>query len=180
MGDRCYMTLFICGHIKTVDDFNEIVARLESEGWQNQMAGTVREAFIDALVKSTPELRLSPEFFRDEVNYANIDEIEGDLQEKQIAYYATNGSGDEYGAGARSWCLEHGAHSTDLINDTAVLSVEQIKHVLKGQNPLVALNDLIVETEIALGVSPNFPSFSVSDEVRNHLAVDIAKKALAA
>ena len=173
MGDRCWLKLTIRGHIDNLVVLEEVIEALEEHGLEEDSAGvTYLKAFANALAFET-----SPEFSNDEVNYGNIDEVEQVLQLYDIAYAVEHGSGDDYGPECWSWSKGQGRCHAMLSRDGGVmLDFDDVKKALQETDPLMRMKSLIVEAEAARG--NNLPQFSVSLELKRHLATMLGVAAL--
>lgn len=180
MGDRCYLSFTVRGHVNTVQQMNNIIEALQTQGMEaetyingpngqyTRLQGLETE-FLHALVHNE-----NPSFVDEECNYANIEGLEQVMQTMGIAYAVSHGEGSEYSAGVWSWCREFGKCEAMQGHDTG--SVLELSAVKACMDDKTALAKLIVEAERAEGVG--LPNFSVGEEVRQHFAPLIAKQAL--
>jgi hypothetical protein len=166
MGDRCYLSITIHGHIETVAVLNDVVIALEAEGMSNDVfEGNLDSEFIGAIERSS-----NPAFHLDECNYADIGGLETALQAHAIPYYVSHDEGGDYPAGCWSWSKETG--KTDAIRAQglgACIAVTAIETALKAENPLTEFAAIVARANAAEGVG--LPYFTVSDAVRSHLGV---------
>ena len=168
MGDRCYLALYIHGHIKTADDLRKIINALEEEG----LGSHGRDSAIEAFAVSATKMHDVPQFYMDECNYADITEVENTLRLCDVAYFIDHGAGDSYGAGARSWTRERGLHAVDCDNNGhAVIDIPTIEAAIERGD----LEEILQHARWANG--KDLPEFTVSEEVMTVLAKAIAVKA---
>jgi hypothetical protein len=177
MGDYVHASIKIHGHIPSVAVLDAILLAIEDKGLTDpeteellDVAG-LREAFIRSLVNGHGYA----EFSSNEVNYGNLDDVTDVLKEHGIAYSRTyEGSGGENG-GEACW---YPGEEDEWTDDEAVLDTYKLSLLLNEPDPLAAIRERLVEMKHAEG--GDLPELSVSDEVRDHLAVDIAKARIAA
>jgi hypothetical protein len=123
MGDRCYLSIEIRGPITSLKTLVKVVKAISEENLYPNGGGN---DYLGELI--APGL---PTFSADEVNYANIDDLEVVLQGLGVAYSVDHGSGGDYGPGCWSWCPEHGRSEADMAHGGGpVLDISVIEHAI--------------------------------------------------
>lgn len=181
MGDRCYLSFTVRGHVNTVQQMTNIIEALQTQGMEAETyvngpngqytrIDGLEEEFLNAILHNE-----NPCFVDEECNYANIEGLEQVMQTMGIAYNVSHGSGSEYPAGVFSWCREFGRHEAvqGEGGGGTMLDLSAVKAVLDDPT---ALAQLIVDAEKAEG--EGLPNFTVGEEVRQYFAPQIAKAAL--
>lgn len=170
MGDRCYLMLTLNGHIETLDQLNEI-AKMFAERFDENSADRVVEKIAYAVATG-----FNPSFEMHECNYANIDDEETLLQICKMAYSVRHEAGGDYPGGRWFWSPEDGRFEAIDADGECVLMLSQLKFALAKDDPLAEIKELVANADRAGG--PGKPTFSVSDEVKVHLAKIVACQVL--
>lgn len=167
MGDRCYLTFHLHGTIETVEHFEKIVEAIKAEWAQpDDYSGShniARHILASAAAKEPAG------FVIEECNYANIDDLESVLQEIGLPYHVSHEEGGDYPCGCWTWVPVAG--KVEAIRSTGtgpVVTVEDLRRALKGDDPLAEIADIISDADAADG--KNLPPFALSDAVREHFA----------
>lgn len=177
MGDRCYMALYIHGHIGSLRTLVELCKVIANEGLVyevDEVDDGSYEVPWHAVFAHFAENMDEPQvkFVNQECNYADISGAEKVLQKRGVAYSFDHGAGGEYAAGCGAYTPEKGRKLFDTDGSYPVLTIHEIRrHMANG-----TLEDELANAEFAAGIG--MPEFSVSDKVRVTLAKLVAKEAL--
>lgn len=173
MGDRCYLTIHLHGTIETVEDFNAIAAAIEAEAMgPDDYSGHDAASIAQHMLASAAE-GLPARFCAEEVNYANIDDLETALQEIGLPYHVSHDAGGSYPGGVWTWRPQAGKVEATSTGETGpVVSVETLRRALKGDDPLLLISEIVSDADAADGAG--LPPFALSDAVRQHFGLQDA------
>lgn len=170
MGDRCYMTMQLGGHVETVEDFNTILELIDSDCGHVNDISDKSESIAEYLVRMSDEEEV-PQFGFEEVNYAELDCAGKISSECGMDIFATNDAGGGYSAGNQSWDGQTG-HSYEWTDaEDGSISISAIRECLdpeKSDSECVAAIFSaihVVEREQWCDLRP----FTVSNAVRMHV-----------
>ena len=150
MGDRCYLTFTLTGHIPSMEALDAIVDGLETEGLMPEGGRLdVREAIVEALID--PAFQSTVAFYAEECNYADVSGAEGPCQEYGVAYEINHGAGGDYPAGHSAYAPEFGHHSEASDGSGAVIPLYELETLLNAPEPLEAIRKRIETAARAAG-----------------------------
>jgi hypothetical protein len=173
MGDRCHLRIAIHGPILTLRALTSIAKAIEDE---NLYPDYTSQSGFNAVVDELATDDGLPMFSADEVNYANIDDLEAVLQELKVAYAVNHDAGGSYSAGCWSWSPEYSKCEATSDGSEPVLAVTALEHAI-NEGGLDGVKELIAEAWHADG--KGLPEKLVfSDKVERYLAKRAAAKAL--
>jgi hypothetical protein len=164
MGDRCYLAVTLHGRIETIEIFEQVVEAINREFWKERenVVAHLREAAMK---------NENPEFAEDEVNYASIDNLERILRKHKIDFQVSHGEGEQYSGGERAYYSDTGADWTSVSSHgDAVIYLSSLERALEGEDPLLEVQTLITQAQMAMG--SRLPTFSLSHEVMGWLTID--------
>ncbi len=169
MGEYVHASITIRGHIPSVEAFNDLLDALESKELGEMFTKTSRddliEMFAEALVKGE-----SPYFESGDVNYGNLDEVTSVCQGYDIAYERTSEAAGD--SGPEDCCWYPGEPKEFAERDSAIGGSDLAK-LLDEPDLRAALEAKVAHLNRAAG--RDLPHLSVADELRDHLAVVVAR-----
>lgn len=173
MGDRCYMALYIHGHIGSLRTLVEVCQAIANEGLVDEVDGRHEVSWHAVFAHFAGNMdEPQVKFVNRECNYADISDAEKVLQKRGVAYSFDHGAGGDYAAGCGAYAPEKGRKLFETDGNYPVLTTYEIRrHIENG-----TLEDELTDADFATG--RGMPEFSVSDKVRVTLAKVIAKRAL--
>jgi len=148
MGDRCYMTLTMGGHIETESKLQEIVSLLDDDAasitdYPGPKGQTLREYILRCALHGQ-----AAEFGFDEVNYADLPCFNA-LAELGLDLHAHNGSGGGYEAGNQSYNSDTGEHFEWLDGEEGRIDILELEKTLANDcddaAKLDRIRDLLAE-----------------------------------
>lgn len=164
MGDRCYLTINIHGHVDTVEKLQAIIKALRDQCLTAEDAGEEDAAYYSEFRRSVND-QTEPQFMDYECNYADISPVERQLQELGVPYYVSHEEGGNYGPGCWSWSPDTGKTERPRDKDGgAFIPTPDLRRMLAQPNPLRLIREEVQRCDRAEGVG--LPPFSVSPEVR--------------
>ena len=166
MGDRCYLTVRLHGKIETIEDFNAVIEAIDAEFMVPEDGhGHGKDSIRRYLLASDGE----PGFYADEVNYANIDDLESSLQEIGLPYHVSHDAGGGYPGAVWTWRPIAGKiEATRAEGSGPVIEIEELRRALKSDDPLKLISEIVADADAADGAG--LPPFALSDAVRQHFA----------
>lgn len=176
MGDRVHTTITFHGHVASLAAFQELVQAIENKGFHDNRYEHQTSSTADIEATFVRDIRegIDPTFCDEQCNYANVEEMTDVCEEHGISWFAEWEAGGGFEAGHSGYV--HGVGPFD--GDNATLDCTELEKILAGPDPLTVLKAKAAEMKFAAGA--DMPDFTVCDEVRDHLAVEAAKQAVAA
>lgn len=173
MGDRCWLGLTLHGDIESPYTLVRALRAIIKEGLNGDGSeeATVRE-LIEYLSAD-----LKTQFYSHEVNYANIEDCEEELQECGVAYSVSHEAGGDYSAACWTWTPVDGKTEAYTSQGDLMLTVDEVKRALTEGSHAGVLK-LIADTEMAEG--KNLPPLSFSGRAERMVARVMGLKALKA
>lgn len=161
-----YVTLTVFGRIESIEKF---------EALSNYLISTLKlskKDVISTFYNSLVEGR-SPSFydFAIPIPMKSIKDLETFLKSINIDYQISFTGDDEFPAGCASYRSSDGHYfEVDEIEGQAVIDLYRLTQVLKEEDPVQALKELIANMEFAERGN-GLPNFSVSPEVQGYMDI---------
>ncbi len=178
MGDRVYANVRFGGQVKTVEDFAKLgIAILEEEAHQETDRGTkairnltdVQEALLEFVASGK-----TPKFGDDEVNYGTFEAIEQVCKDIGIWSWTYFHPGSEFTEGEKVVNPNGEDIILSLDDGHYTVQLSELVRCRQSADPMMAIDALI-----NLSGPPDFPPFTLSDEVLTHFAPDLARLKIA-
>ncbi|MBN9310851.1 MAG: hypothetical protein J0I99_00540 [Devosia sp.] len=174
MGDYVHASITICGHIAAIEAFDDLLNALENKYLRPASGGesrdSLRHEFVSSLVKGE-----SAYFECDQVNYGNLSEVTDVCQEYGIAYERTSDAAGDSDAEEACW---YPGDKDEFGKEDAAVDGWQLEKLLDEPDLEVAVKAKVAQLKRASG--KDLPTLSISDELRDHLAVEIGRARVAA
>jgi hypothetical protein len=172
MGDRCWLQITLHGHVASRKSLVRIAKGIIADGLTTELFDDHRDGVtvhtVIARIAEAWGSNTNPVFYSDEVNYANIDDLENLLTVEQVAWSVDHAAGGEYPAGSRSWSPEHGHAECAEANGWSVVPVYIVEQMLEKPDAVELLKGMIDEAYHARGI--HLPTFSCEERVGRMLA----------
>jgi hypothetical protein len=163
MGDRCYLSIIICGHIETIEAYQKVTKAIKDEFFLN-----IED--ISLLIRQAVENGTNVEFELNEVNYGNIAPLETVLILHRIDFLVYHDDGSSYPGGYRAYFSSTGAYYECVASHgDVVFYLSRIKDAIESQDPRAYLLTLLEDSDKARGAG--LPKLSLGHEVRGWLAI---------
>lgn len=150
MGDRCYLTFTLTGHIPSMEALEAIAEAIDGENLKpSDYLENARDTIVDVLL--WPERQGGIEFVCEECNHADVSGAEAACQEYGVAYEIDHGAGGDYPAGHSAYAPEFGHHSEASDGSGAVIPLYELEALLNAPEPLDAIRKRIEAAALAAG-----------------------------